>query len=300
MTGQLSLSRCYIGLVFGDSHLVTLDGHSYTFNGRGEFILITSDDGSFTLQGRMTEIAAQEEESSFQLESSGNGATVLTAVVASEPGADTVQFEVVGGDLKLRVNGRVHQVLSDEMQFRNVAISSRAPNTLAATFTTGARIEVRSTNSLLSLLAVSLPERYAQKRSTKGLLGPYNKDSSDDFLPRYSEISLPHNSSLHDNIHWKFGITCEEICIVYPLPPEGIYIIYIIAAFSDTSEKNPSNRGHLSVRDTQFYPVLIHHIIITSEHFQCPLRIFKGFTVLHIATKQRRILKQEVVLWCNG
>ncbi|CAI8039199.1 Mucin-like protein (Fragment), partial [Geodia barretti] len=43
-------------------------------------------------------------------------------------------------------------------------------------------------------------------RSTKGLLGPYNKDSSDDFLPRYSEISLPHNSSLHD-IHWKFGIT---------------------------------------------------------------------------------------------
>ena len=216
---RLTVSFSMLGLVFGDSHLVTLDGLSYTFNGRGEFILITADDGSFTLQGRMTEIAAQEEESSFQSESSAKGATGLTAVVASEPGADTVQFEVIGGDLQLRVNGRVHQVLSDEMQFRNVAISSRAPNTLAATFTTGARIEVRSTNSLLSLLAVSLPERYAQKRSTKGLLGPYNKDSSDDFLPRYSDVPLQQNSSLED-IHWKFGITCKEnvYCIIILCP----------------------------------------------------------------------------------
>ena len=39
--------------MFGDPHLLTLDGHQYTFNGRGEFILIETRDDRFTLQGRM-------------------------------------------------------------------------------------------------------------------------------------------------------------------------------------------------------------------------------------------------------
>ena len=29
----------------GDPHLVTLDGHKYTFNGRGEFTLTETSDG---------------------------------------------------------------------------------------------------------------------------------------------------------------------------------------------------------------------------------------------------------------
>jgi len=40
----------------GDPHLVTLDGHKYTFNGKGEFTLVEILDNHFTLQARMVDI----------------------------------------------------------------------------------------------------------------------------------------------------------------------------------------------------------------------------------------------------
>ena len=82
--------------VFGDPHIVTLDGHKYTFNGKGEFVLIETPDNSFTLQGRMT-----------QLEDEALG-TVFTALVAHQvEGATrrTVEFQVTGqGDLEVLVD----------------------------------------------------------------------------------------------------------------------------------------------------------------------------------------------------
>ena len=221
---SLSLSNA-LGWVIGGRHLVTLDGHRYTFNGRGEFSLIcSSDNGSFTLQGRMTDIIAQEEESKSQAQSTAKGATVLTAVVAREVGADTVQFEMNKGHLQLFVNGQYHQIVAEDMQFRNVRVSSRSPNTLSATFKSGARLEARSTNSLLSSMLVSLPDTYQQ--STKGLLGVYNGHPSDDILPRYSEVPLPLNSSLSD-IHREFGLTCKDVYTLAVCHPSVVKIFVI-------------------------------------------------------------------------
>lgn len=36
--------------MFGDPHMVTLDGLKYTFNGKGEFTLIETTNNSFSLQ----------------------------------------------------------------------------------------------------------------------------------------------------------------------------------------------------------------------------------------------------------
>ena len=47
----------------------------------------------------MTDIIAQEKVSKSQAQSTAKGATVLTAVVAREVGADTVQFEMNKGHL---------------------------------------------------------------------------------------------------------------------------------------------------------------------------------------------------------
>ena len=41
-----------LGWLFGDPHIRTLDGLSYTFNGLGEYVLLETADGNFTLQGR--------------------------------------------------------------------------------------------------------------------------------------------------------------------------------------------------------------------------------------------------------
>ena len=211
--------------MIGGTHLVTLDGHRNTFNGRGEFSLIcSSDNGSFTLQGRMTDIIAQEEESKSQVQSTAKGATVLTAVVAREVGADTVQFDMNRGHLQLFVNGQYHQIVAEDMQFRNVRVSSRSPNTLSATFKSGARLEARSTKSFLSSLLVSLSDTYQQ--STKGLLGVYNGHPSDDILPRYSEVPLPLNSSLPD-IHREFGLTCKDVYALAVCHPSVVKIFAI-------------------------------------------------------------------------
>ena len=192
---------------------MTLDGYRYTFNGRGEFHLIRTHSETFTLQGRMTHIDEPAKSSpSFSQLKMPTMATAITAIVAREIGADIIQFEVSRGSLILHVNGQPQPIIAEEMKFKNVTVYSSDPHSLAVTFKTGVHLEVRLNNSFLSYLLVSLPERYTNK--TMGLLGSYNGDSSDDLLPRFSNISMPHNSSLTD-IHNNFGITCEDECCAF-------------------------------------------------------------------------------------
>jgi deleted-in-malignant-brain-tumors protein 1 len=67
-------------------HLVSLDGHPYTFNGHGEFTLLQSIDGSVNVQVRMVE----PEGTNVTLAGVG---TVITAIVAKHDDSDTVLFE---------------------------------------------------------------------------------------------------------------------------------------------------------------------------------------------------------------
>lgn len=106
-----AITLYHIACIFGDPHIVTLDGHKYTFNGKGEFTLIETHDNSFMLQGRM------EQAMNIQNNNASLG-TVFTAIVAYQAprrgrtgGAGrTVEFQVNGqGDLdilvdKMRVN----------------------------------------------------------------------------------------------------------------------------------------------------------------------------------------------------
>ena len=94
--------------MYGDPHIVTLDGLKYTFNGKGEFILLETYDDSFTLQGRMEQ----------PLDSNNNmvPGTVFTAIVAHQAVAGgggggaggTVEFQVnEEGGLDVLVDGSV-------------------------------------------------------------------------------------------------------------------------------------------------------------------------------------------------
>ncbi len=87
--------------MFGDPHIVTLDGHKYTFNGKGEFMLVETHDGNFTLQGRMEEATADNVAAAT--------GTVFTSIVAHQAGGAverTVEFQVSqGGDLDVLVDG---------------------------------------------------------------------------------------------------------------------------------------------------------------------------------------------------
>ena len=186
---------------------MTLDGLKYTFNGQGEFTLIETVDNSFTLQGRMVEAT----------DADGNlaPATVFSAIAGKQDDSDTVQFELSRRGVDALVNGeRVEFGDLSEQDFNNVTLTDLGNNTLSATFSGGAYLEVKEENQILSVLIVSLPNSFRGR--TLGLMGPFNGNTSDDLLPRMSAGEeeprpIPLNSNLQQ-IHQLFGVTCESLC----------------------------------------------------------------------------------------
>lgn len=197
------LSAC----VYGDPHIVTLDGHKYTFNGKGEYTLVATQDNSFTLQGRMVDAPSSNG-------STTSRGTVFSALAAKQNESDTVQFQLTDSGLVSLVNGVEYTF--DEVEeevFSNVIVSKEANGSFSATFTIGVYLEVRLANNsnsgpYISAVIVSLPESFSEQ--TLGLMGNYNGDASDDLVPRLGGEPLPLNASL-ETLHWDFGVTCEPI-----------------------------------------------------------------------------------------
>ena len=186
--------------MYGDPHVVTVDGHKYTFNGKGEFTLIETVDNVFALQGRMEQV--------LDLEGNSAPGTVFTAIVAQLTNAGTsVQFQVEGDGLQVLLNGEI--VAFDdvpEQKFENVGLLNKGNETVVAVFSIGASIEIKVENRIISVMLVGLPESMRSK--TRGLMGTFNGITTDDLIPKRRASSIPLESSLED-IHSLFGITCE-------------------------------------------------------------------------------------------
>ena len=201
--------------MYGDPHIVTLDGLKYTFNGKGEYVLIETVENIFTLQGRMVQAE----------DTDGNAvdATVFSALVAMQSDSDTVQFELSRRGIDTLVNGeRVEFSDLDEQPFNNVTVAYRGNNSYSATFSTGAYVEVRLENDIISTVLVSLPTSF--RETTRGLMGSYNGDTSDDLAPRTdSGVGQPIsvNATLQE-IHEMFGVTCKNQhnhCVITKIMP---------------------------------------------------------------------------------
>ena len=84
-TLQLIQLACILGGGEGDPHFLTLDGLSYSFNGRGEFVLIRATE--FELQGR-TERP--------MIDGSLSYATVFVSVVGQQksPSSDVIEIKI--------------------------------------------------------------------------------------------------------------------------------------------------------------------------------------------------------------
>ncbi len=188
---------CCTAWLRGDPHMVTLDGFQYTFNGRGEFLLVQVDN-VFILQARM-----------IQLDTIAVGATVFSAIAIRE-GDNTVQFQVgaFAGDPDVLLNGEFidfTNIPTSTQQFNGVAVT-KVDSTLSASFASGAFIEVREDNGFFSPISVSLPTSW--QGQTRGLMGNYNEDTSDDLTPQTVGDPLPLDSDLR-TIHDSFGVTCR-------------------------------------------------------------------------------------------
>uniref|UniRef100_A0A1X7T7Q6 Uncharacterized protein n=1 Tax=Amphimedon queenslandica TaxID=400682 RepID=A0A1X7T7Q6_AMPQE len=189
--------------MFGDPHLVTLDGYNYTFNGHGEFTLVESTDKLLTVQVRLTEPPIKtSNESNTTL---AVGGTVITAIAARHKESDTVQFEVADDELIALVNGDIINFSSlSEYQYHNLTIIKRDNTTLTATLSDQLTFTVKERNGMLSDISVALSHIYYGK--TYGLLGQYNGKFNDDLYPKDGEYHISINSSI-EVIHKEFGLT---------------------------------------------------------------------------------------------
>ena len=204
---SLMILLCFcLARTFGDPHLVTLDGHKYTFNGHGEFVLVQSLDESLIIQVRMTEPRTAINQSNQTLAGSG---TSISALVARHNESDTVQFELLDDKIAALVNGdEVDFSELSQQEFKNLTVINKDNRTLSAVLTTGVTITVKENNKIFSDVSITLSDNYY--RNTHGLLGQYNGKKDDEFLPRNSTTSLPLNSTLEE-IHNKFGLTCKYL-----------------------------------------------------------------------------------------
>ena len=194
--------------IYGDPHVITLDGLRYTFNGKGEFTLIETVNEIFTLQGRMVEVETNPD-LTFD---SDSPATVFSAIAGKQIDSDRVQFTINDGN---QIVSTVNEAAVDfemlpEQSFMNVVVEDRGNGTYTAIFSSGAYIEVKSANGFISLLLVSLANNFMNM--TRGLMGSFNGDTADDLAPNGIGVPISSNSSLEE-IHNQFGITCNLLDI---------------------------------------------------------------------------------------
>ncbi|XP_053316345.1 mucin-4 [Spea bombifrons] len=189
------------GWMFGDPHITTLDGFSYTFNGLGEFLLLNASDSgiSLILQGRTVQ--------------TGNAsATNFDAFVAqyiSSNASVKVEWYLSDNDtMTIYVNGQVTSfTYSNDMDTHinnsNSAVFLLKNNGVTAIF--GGHFSVSVSASLGILNAITgLPNQFINK--TKGLMGTWNYDTNDDFLKPDGTI-IPTLSTEEDI--FKYGMTWQ-------------------------------------------------------------------------------------------
>ncbi|KAM6388941.1 mucin-4 [Pluvialis apricaria] len=182
---------------FGDPHITTLDGLTYTFNGLGDFVLLLASDAqtSFVLHGRTAQTGTAQ-------------ATNFIAFAAQYISATTTTVEWTLGS-----QGEIHVLLNNEtIQFSysqdmgakvyySPGVLLVNASSITAVFDGAIAISISATSGILSVVC-SLPDRYCN--STKGLLGVWDHDPADDFqMP--NGTSIPVNSSEEEI--YNYGMT---------------------------------------------------------------------------------------------
>uniref|UniRef100_A0A8C5N0R0 Mucin-like protein n=1 Tax=Leptobrachium leishanense TaxID=445787 RepID=A0A8C5N0R0_9ANUR len=187
------------GWMYGDPHITTLDGLSYTFNGLGEFHLLnaSSSDISLTLQGRtvQTDTAMATNFEAFALQYSST-----TAHVQVE------WYLGINDSIAVYVDGQlVSYKFSDDMEAQindtNPAVFLLKSDSITGTFEGQLSVSVSASLGLL-YASVSLPNEFINK--TKGLMGTWNYDQKDDFLSP-NGTTIPFESTEEEI--FRYGMT---------------------------------------------------------------------------------------------
>ncbi|KAK2162840.1 hypothetical protein NP493_1501g01086 [Ridgeia piscesae] len=191
-----------IGWLYGDPHIRTLDGFQYTFNGLGEYTLIETTHGNFTLQGRT---AKARDDNGKEMD-----ATIFSAFAARDNNSDTfhVNMNATRNGLAIFIDGESviawFKAANDtaEHEYTNVILAKKSATEIEVTFTSGFSLTIGVNAEQLDI-TVGASDKF--KNHTKGLMGVFNGDPTDDLLPPGENVVALSNSSSEKTIFYGFG-----------------------------------------------------------------------------------------------
>ena len=201
----------YAAFLFGDPHMITLDGLQYTFNGAGEYIILNALNGAFLVQARA--------EPAERVDGGTPVGTAFTAIAATTNDSDIVEVQrsSIHG-VNILVNGvRLMFSKPTEWRYRNVTIMYEDNNTVGIRFSGGGLVKVQNMDDYLLIQVTTLPPPFVN--NTKGLLGVWNRDPNDDLQTPDGNILSP-NATMRE-IYYEFGEKCKGAF-------SSIFIIIII------------------------------------------------------------------------
>lgn len=178
---------------FGDPHISTLDGQQFTFNGLGDYVLTRTQDYTFHIHGRTKRPRTSRGELS--------NATVFSGFALKAKTSDTVQilFDAsFQGNLSITVKQQADssctnhtiEYFDEARDFVGMSIERSSVNnkSIIVSFPSGFSIEVTPGIELLQI-TVSADEDLMN--STRGLLGNFNGNKTDDLqYPNGTTISV--------------------------------------------------------------------------------------------------------------
>ncbi|XP_071486755.1 uncharacterized protein [Diadema antillarum] len=223
----------FIAWFFGDPHINTLDNRGYTFNGLGEYVMLEYTNGNpFVLQARMGKAfdeKGQELDTGtvFTGFAAGQGGTTLRITLNAERTEMLIQVNESFVDLEtLRADGfnstdddfSLSFVSDDDgsnstedTTTNNNSTSVEASFIYAGQTPTGFTVTF---NQGVLDVTMSVAPDYAGEGVTRGLLGVWNDDPSDDFQERDGDTLMPEaGQNLTEREIFEFGQTCKFIAL---------------------------------------------------------------------------------------
>ena len=191
----------------GDPHFITLDGVQYTFNGLGEYTLLDAHNGDFVINI----LTKQAEETGGSL-IPATSISVIAMKMRNRPVIQAQLDEIFG--IKLLVESNMTETGYRELEFEFVPVRNfdgghvEVEEEFSRNFMleNGVVIVIKASNDILSF-QLSIPHSF--RDNTKGLLGVWNGNQSDDFLrPDGTTFSI---DSSEEEIFDNFGEKCVLI-----------------------------------------------------------------------------------------
>ncbi|KAH9488616.1 hypothetical protein Btru_061289 [Bulinus truncatus] len=205
----------------GDPHIVTLDQKTFTFNGLGEFKILefigpdpanASIPLNFQLQGRTCRA----------INAAGNvtNATVWCVLALSTSSKSTVRVEIssTGNTMVIYANGQdFTQKFRDSANFdewtRDVNLRN-VTGSLKVSTADNFGITITLANRLLEF-TIDIDSKY--KNMTKGLMGNFNGDNTDD-LTYPNGTKLPSNSTEREIFSYGYSWVISEATSLFEYP----------------------------------------------------------------------------------